>query len=160
MGSCRSYYCVVMGNCKVCGRLRKAARRLRSSMMCVVYGSELPSNPRNPVNGGCFGDGTRRLGRTRERRSKVETGDGIKFHMGERRGLRGTPIPPNTTMRTIFLSKSPLPLLAFLSTSFLLFLAYSGPERPHGGRFRYPDIPPPGASDDDRLRYSKSPILT
>ena len=62
-------------------------------------------------------------------------------------------------MSAVSLRKASLPLLAFLSTSFLLFLAYSGSEHPHERRFRYPDIPPPGASDKDRLRYSKSPIF-
>ena len=58
-------------------------------------------------------------------------------------------------MLAIFSSKTRLPLLAFLSTSLLLLLAYNGTGRPQAGRFRYPDIPPPGASDSDRLRYSK-----
>jgi hypothetical protein len=76
------------------------------------------------------------------------------------RELPRTPFPPDAVgMSAISLRKTSLPLFAFLSTSFLLFLAYSGSERPHKGRFRYPDIPPPGASDDDRLRYSKSQIL-
>ena len=61
-------------------------------------------------------------------------------------------------MSAVFSSKTALPFLAFLSTSLLLFLAYSGAEHSYKGRYRYPDIPPPGASDSDRLRYSESLI--
>ena len=57
-------------------------------------------------------------------------------------------------MSAIVSTKAHFPLLAFLSTSLLLFFAYSGTERTHDARYRYPDIPPPGASDGDRLRYS------
>ena len=60
-----------------------------------------------------------------------------------------------TVMSGVFSSRTSLPLLAFLSTSLLLFFAYNGAERPHGGRIRYPHIPPPGASDINRLHYSK-----
>lgn len=60
-----------------------------------------------------------------------------------------------TAMSAIVATKAHFPLLAFLSTSLLLFFAYSGTERRHDARYRYPDIPPPGASDGDRLRYSK-----
>jgi len=55
----------------------------------------------------------------------------------------------------MFPGKAHYPLLAFFSTSLLLLLAYSGTERTREVRFRYPDIPPPGASDGDRLLYSK-----
>lgn len=70
---------------------------------------------------------------------------------------RGRLLP--TSMSAVFSRKASLPLLAFLSTSLLLFFAYNGAERPHEGRFRYPDIPPPGASDSDRVHYSKSTNL-
>ena len=60
-----------------------------------------------------------------------------------------------TVMTAKFMNKTHLPVLAFLSTSLLLFFAYTGTERPHDSRFRYPDIPPPGASDNDRLHYSE-----
>ena len=75
---------------------------------------------------------------------------------GERQ--RERPVSPSSTfMSAVFSSKATLPLLAFISTSLLLFFAYSGTEHPYKGRYRYPNIAPPGASDSDRLRYSESP---
>lgn len=74
--------------------------------------------------------------------------------------IRGSlPLKLCTVMVTVFSSNASLPLLTFFSTALLLFFAYSGSESLHEGRFRYPDVPPPGASDSDRLHYSKSPTL-
>jgi hypothetical protein len=81
------------------------------------------------------------------------------LHPRRKRCYEDNTLPSFAVMSRVLLSKVSLPLLAFFSTSLLLLFAYHASERPHVGRFRYPDIPPPGAGDDDRLRHSESQTL-